>query len=77
VTVQVSLSVQGLERVNELDQLIKIKVILRYKWNDPRLRWDPSKYGGLMNISTDMNYLNKSIWYPDLLLYELKSDLSL
>jgi len=34
-------------------------------------------YNGLMNISADMNYLNGSIWYPNILLYELESKLGL
>ena len=45
-----------------------MKAVLRMKWKDERLAWDYNKFGGLMNISTNMDYPDKSIWVPDLVM---------
>lgn len=34
------------------------------KWNDPRLRWEPSAHGGLQMIIANTVASHRRIWHP-------------
>ncbi|GMS98398.1 hypothetical protein PENTCL1PPCAC_20573, partial [Pristionchus entomophagus] len=48
--------------VNERDWTISILVSANYKWNDPRLVWDPAEADGI----TEMMMKSDAIWQPDI-----------
>ena len=48
-----------------------MKLVLRLKWNDPRLQWDSTQFNGLKSIS--LNYYATKIWTPDMSSWNLNS----
>ncbi|VDI47130.1 Hypothetical predicted protein [Mytilus galloprovincialis] len=59
----------ALRQVIELDepnQVIKLNLWIRLKWNDCLLQWDPNDFDGITNIIVPY----KKIWVPDLTLYD-------
>ena len=47
--------------VNEAEQWVKIWAFIHIDWQDPRLAWDPSEYGGVEDISIP----SEKTWYPE------------
>jgi nicotinic acetylcholine receptor len=45
--------------------LLTIRLVEKYFWSDPRLRWVPSEHGGL----TQLRVPARKIWTPDFKLY--------
>jgi len=45
--------------------LLTIKLVEKYFWSDPRLRWVPSEHGGLSQLRVPA----RKIWTPDFKLY--------
>ena len=50
---------------SEVNQKIETKVILSHVWNDPRLSWNVTEYGGAEHIFLE----SEKIWLPELVLY--------
>ncbi|XP_076443426.1 acetylcholine receptor subunit alpha-like 1 [Babylonia areolata] len=65
LTVKMGLRLSQVLDVDEKNQIITISVWLRQEWDDLRLKWDPSDYGGVhkLNIPSD------DLWKPDIVLY--------
>ena len=64
--------VYGIQEVDTLESVAKVKVGLKVEWIDYRLVWDPEDYG---NINDTDLFFSKSqsddyIWTPDLTMYE-------
>lgn len=56
---------------DESEKRLYTRVFERYTWTDWRLRWDPSKYGGVENVKVPANML----WTPhDVRLYNTFPD---
>jgi len=47
--------------LDERSQILTSRVFERYKWTDPRLTWDPSKFGGIELVHAKA----KHVWLPD------------
>jgi hypothetical protein len=47
--------------LDERSDLLTSRVFERYKWNDRRLSWDPSKFGGLKLVHIPSHL----VWLPD------------
>jgi hypothetical protein len=47
--------------LDERTHILNSRVFERYKWTDPRLNWDPSKYGGIEEIHVSA----RRVWVPD------------
>ena len=68
-----------IEGVDQSGGTMSIKVWWRMRWDDERLAWDPSAYGGITKLSfaaadsTDLE--NTEIWAPDVQPYNAKSGL--
>ncbi|EJW69880.1 acetylcholine receptor protein alpha 1, partial [Wuchereria bancrofti] len=50
---------------DEKNQILTTNLWLEMQWNDSKLTWDPSKYGGI----TTLHIPSDQIWTPDLVLY--------
>ncbi|CAF1168825.1 unnamed protein product [Rotaria sp. Silwood1] len=65
LTVYLGLRLTQLLDVDEKNQIMTSNVWLKQEWYDDKLRWDPSKYGGV-----DVLYIpSQQIWLPDIVLY--------
>jgi len=65
VTVTLGISVNQLIDIDERNQMMRLSVWVRQKWNNPFLRWNASHYGGISVINVNPS----DIWKPDLVLY--------
>uniref|UniRef100_UPI00359010D8 neuronal acetylcholine receptor subunit alpha-3-like isoform X1 n=2 Tax=Myxine glutinosa TaxID=7769 RepID=UPI00359010D8 len=65
VIVNFELSMSQLVKVDEVNQIMETNVWLKQMWNDSKLHWDPTKYGGIKYIKIP----STSIWKPDIVLY--------
>jgi len=60
-----------LVELNGRSQIMTSKVWIRQSWENPFLRWNPTKYGGVKFINIDP----KLVWKPDIVLYNsIQSD---
>ncbi|XP_055334768.1 acetylcholine receptor subunit alpha-like 1 isoform X2 [Paramacrobiotus metropolitanus] len=62
---KMSLKLTQLIGVDEVNQVLTTNMIVRQKWNDYKLSWNPDHFGGI-------NYLDipsENIWLPDVVLY--------
>ncbi|CAF0735292.1 unnamed protein product [Rotaria sp. Silwood1] len=65
LTVYLGLRLTQLLDVDEKNQIMTTNVWLKQEWYDDKLRWDPTKYGGV-----DVLYIpSQQIWLPDIVLY--------
>ncbi|XP_055683006.1 acetylcholine receptor subunit alpha-like 1 [Lutzomyia longipalpis] len=55
--------------VEEAKSIINVNGWIKFKWNDPKLRWNESDYGGLTTIHVS----DHEIWQPDIVLYNSAS----
>ncbi|OQV15262.1 putative Acetylcholine receptor subunit alpha-like 1 [Hypsibius exemplaris] len=51
--------------VDEVNQVITTRMMVRQSWNDYKLQWWPDDYGGITHIDVPAD----SIWLPDIVLY--------
>jgi len=65
VSVEFGVHLIELLDVSEVNQKIETKVILSHVWNDPRLSWNVTEYGGAEHIFLE----SEKIWLPELVLY--------
>ena len=49
---------------HEKEQVFEAGAFLQQLWEDPRLKWEPSKYGGL----TEVHLPASKVWKPDIVL---------
>ncbi|XP_070540188.1 neuronal acetylcholine receptor subunit beta-3-like [Ptychodera flava] len=64
VTMNFGLSVTQLLDIDEKNQVITVGVWLDQYWNDYRLKWNASDFGGIESVIVPFQWL----WYPDLVL---------
>uniref|UniRef100_A0A6B2EBZ9 Putative nicotinic acetylcholine receptor alpha 10 subunit n=1 Tax=Phlebotomus kandelakii TaxID=1109342 RepID=A0A6B2EBZ9_9DIPT len=55
--------------VEEVKSTMSVHGWIKFKWNDPKLRWNESDYGGL----TTIHVADHEIWQPDVVLYNSAS----
>uniref|UniRef100_A0A0R3S0J7 Neur_chan_LBD domain-containing protein n=1 Tax=Elaeophora elaphi TaxID=1147741 RepID=A0A0R3S0J7_9BILA len=65
LTVNLGASLIRIIDVDEKNQILTTNLWLEMQWNDSKLTWDPSKYGGI----TTLHIPSDQIWTPDLVLY--------
>ncbi|XP_077087036.1 neuronal acetylcholine receptor subunit alpha-3 isoform X1 [Siphateles boraxobius] len=65
VVVQFEVSMSQLVKVDEVNQIMETNLWLRHIWNDYKLRWNPTDFGGVEFIRVP----SKKIWKPDIVLY--------
>lgn len=70
VTVKIGVALRDIVEVIEKQQIIRIKVWVRLKWEDCMLQWDPL----LFQNQTELVVPYSKIWIPDITLYEGVSD---
>lgn len=70
VNVTLDLALRQVIDLDEPQQILRANVWVRLKWQDCRLTWTPSSYGGISNFIVPYKY----IWIPDLTLYDSVSD---
>ncbi|XP_068129713.1 neuronal acetylcholine receptor subunit alpha-3-like [Hyperolius riggenbachi] len=65
VIVYFEVSMSQLVKVDEVNQIMETNLWLKHVWNDYKLKWDPSEYGGIEFIRIP----SSDIWKPDIVLY--------
>ena len=72
VDVSISMALYGITEVNTIDSYVILKASVISRWNDQRLVWNPSSYGGITKsrLFTNPDKNIRYIWTPDLELYE-------
>nr|QEM43363.1 nicotinic acetylcholine receptor alpha 2 subunit [Bradysia odoriphaga] len=65
VLVKLGLRLSQLIDLNLKDQILTTNVWLEHEWQDYKLKWDPSEYGGV----TELYVPSEHIWLPDIVLY--------
>ncbi|CEF66119.1 Nicotinic acetylcholine receptor family and Neurotransmitter-gated ion-channel transmembrane domain and Neurotransmitter-gated ion-channel family and Neurotransmitter-gated ion-channel ligand-binding domain and Nicotinic acetylcholine-gated receptor, transmembrane domain-containing protein [Strongyloides ratti] len=65
--VSMKVYLQQIVNLDEKNQVIEINAWLKYKWNDYRLKWNPTMYEGITSIRLPST--ENLIWTPDILLY--------
>ncbi|CAL1291209.1 unnamed protein product [Larinioides sclopetarius] len=73
ISVRVTLAPLRVKDVDVKDKTVKLDTWLYLRWEDAYLRWDPSEYGGLDQLSISAN----EVWRPDVALYTASPDTSL
>ncbi|KAL5004073.1 hypothetical protein ScPMuIL_017529 [Solemya velum] len=65
LVVKLGMRLSQLLNVDEKNQIMTSNVWLRHEWTDPRLRWEPAKYGNI-----NMTHIpSEKLWRPDIVLY--------
>ncbi|KAK3097858.1 hypothetical protein FSP39_013889 [Pinctada imbricata] len=62
--IALGLSMIDIAELHEKEEIFETGAFLQHLWSDPRLKWEPSKYGGL----TDVHIPASLIWKPDITL---------
>ncbi|GBL87174.1 Acetylcholine receptor subunit alpha-like 1 [Araneus ventricosus] len=70
IPVQVILVPLRIKDVDLKDKTVKLDTWLYMTWDDAYLRWNPSEYGGLDQLSISAN----EVWRPDVALYTASPD---
>ncbi|MEE6513346.1 hypothetical protein FKM82_020920 [Ascaphus truei] len=65
VIVQFEVSMSQLIKVDEVNQIMETNLWLKHIWNDYKLKWNQSQYGGIKFIRVPAD----QIWKPDIVLY--------
>jgi hypothetical protein len=69
VDLKIGIALRSLNSIDQIEGTITTNVWLRHWWNDNSLTWDPNKYN-TSKISFHTNpELDRSIWIPDIYLY--------
>jgi hypothetical protein len=66
-TVEVQFSIWKIVDVNEKQSTMTVHGWWRHYWNDPRVTWDPKKFGGIASTVLDRS----DLWTPDTVVYSL------
>ncbi|XP_062588172.1 neuronal acetylcholine receptor subunit alpha-10-like isoform X1 [Saccostrea cucullata] len=66
VNVTLDMALRQVIDLDEPQQILKINVWVRLKWQDCRLTWTPASFGNIGNFIVPYKY----IWIPDLTLYD-------
>ncbi|GFU01156.1 acetylcholine receptor subunit alpha-1-A [Nephila pilipes] len=70
ISVEAELAPVGIKDVDVKDKTIKIDTWLYVRWEDQYLRWDPTEYGNLGELSLSAS----EVWKPDLSVYTATPD---
>ncbi|KAF7279395.1 hypothetical protein GWI33_007337 [Rhynchophorus ferrugineus] len=62
--VKLGLTIRHIE-INEFKAVLTVHSWLKMSWDDDKLKWDPSKYGGIHSL----NLADHELWQPDIFLY--------
>lgn len=54
---------------------MRVKVWVRFKWQDERLAWDPAEFGGITTLPLNAEEGASDIWLPDLAVYNTNEGL--
>ncbi|XP_063782671.1 neuronal acetylcholine receptor subunit alpha-3-like isoform X2 [Pseudophryne corroboree] len=65
VIVKFEVSLSQLIKVDEVNQIMETNLWLKHIWNDYKLKWVPSQFGGIEYIRIP----SSQIWRPDIVLY--------
>nr|XP_008013898.2 neuronal acetylcholine receptor subunit alpha-3 isoform X3 [Chlorocebus sabaeus] len=65
VIIHFEVSMSQLVKVDEVNQIMETNLWLKQIWNDYKLKWNPSDYGG----TEFMRVPAQKIWKPDIVLY--------
>ncbi|XP_063494722.1 neuronal acetylcholine receptor subunit alpha-3 isoform X2 [Symphalangus syndactylus] len=65
VIIHFEVSMSQLVKVDEVNQIMETNLWLKQIWNDYKLKWNPSDYGG----AEFMRVPAQKIWKPDIVLY--------
>ncbi|XP_066145050.1 acetylcholine receptor subunit alpha-like 2 [Euwallacea fornicatus] len=65
ILVKLGLRLSQLIELNLKDQILTTNVWLEHEWYDYKFQWNPSEYGGVMELYVPSEH----IWLPDILLY--------
>ncbi|KAE8617021.1 hypothetical protein XENTR_v10008954 [Xenopus tropicalis] len=65
VILHFEVSMSQLVKVDEVNQIMETNLWLRHLWNDYKLKWNPSDYGGIEFLRIPAS----QIWRPDIVLY--------
>lgn len=70
IYLRLGIAIRAINNINQIDGTVTSNVWLRYYWNDNYLTWNPSDYRNITQVimTTDPS-LEKSIWTPDIYLY--------
>ena len=60
----------GIVAIDQINNKVSLRVTLRFKWKDERLKWNPDDYGGMKETLIDIETKKYKIWIPDLCLFE-------
>uniref|UniRef100_A0A0N5ADI3 Neurotransmitter-gated ion-channel ligand-binding domain-containing protein n=1 Tax=Syphacia muris TaxID=451379 RepID=A0A0N5ADI3_9BILA len=71
IIVKMQLLLQQILEVDAKNQLIKMVIWVQQEWNDYKMRWDPSEYGGIAEVILPSS---SSLWKPDVLLFNSAED---
>eukprot|EP00795_Rhopilema_esculentum_P011245 gene11245-21434_t len=70
VIVRHGLTLAHLIKLDEKSQIITTRVIIKMKWYDVRLKWDPALYNGITEFNIDVSL----IWVPQVELFNNADD---
>jgi len=65
VTLNFGLTIQGIDELDETNQVLTSRLWLNMQWNDINLRWEESEYGNIESIRLPTS----KIWTPDIMLF--------
>ncbi|KAK3727985.1 hypothetical protein QZH41_015939, partial [Actinostola sp. cb2023] len=65
VNITLDIAYSQLVEMDSKNQILSSYIWVRQYWTNPRLRWDPMKYGGVSTIHVDPTL----VWLPDIVLY--------
>ncbi|XP_041961123.1 5-hydroxytryptamine receptor 3A-like [Alosa sapidissima] len=67
VSVKVDLSIQSVLDVDEKNERLLLYVLYIQGWVNEHLRWDPSMFGGVQQVTV----ASERLWRPDVILFEI------
>lgn len=70
VEINIQLSLYGIKQIDQKNNKVQIKCIMRHKWVDERLTWDKADYGN-MEYTYFASSSSQKIWTPDLALRQM------
>lgn len=63
IDVYVDFDLVSIQKFDEVLEVIQLTTILRMRWRDENMIWDPTEYGGMTHITMDSN----NFWTPNLI----------
>ncbi|CAK9289931.1 unnamed protein product [Gordionus sp. m RMFG-2023] len=73
VDVKLGLSLIHMDKLCPKTNEFHATFYVKMSWNDPRLKWDPAKHENIQKI---LSFRYEDIWYPDVILYFGKEEIT-